>query len=362
MEAADVESVLRMLGVKRIKQSKDNYIHCNCFFAPYADEHASNYDQKPSMWIGVDGGTSWCECWTCGANPKAGTKQTFVNAVERLNSLSLGRYKSAVKKAFGCEKSTGRRKIRPVYIPQDHTADYTARYLKPALPREWLKAKGIEKSETLEKFKVGVDVKQGLVLLPIINRAGLIVGAQARSIVNESKAGKYFSVYENTQKTHHLFGEHLLDFEVVRNKGGPTEWKFKGDCIVVFEGPLDCMHAYESGLRNCVAIMGSKVSPIQAEMLGKFTAVKEGEDPRLIALILDADQAGRAGSYKSLNQVFLDYAPDALVKGFSPPADPKTLTREEIDELLNGSEAWRRRPVKDLLAEMVRAGRGRRKK
>jgi len=362
MEIEDVESVLRLLGVKRIKQTKDNFIHCNCFFAPYADEHASNYDQKPSMWVGVDGGTSWCECWTCGGNKRAGIKQPFLDAVERLNSLCLGRYSAAVKKAISCEKSTGRRKIRPVYLPQDHTADYTARYLKPALPREWLKAKGITQSETLEKFKIGVDVKQGLVLLPIINRAGLIVGAQARSVVNDTKAGKYFSIYDNTQKTHHLFGEHLLDFKVTRNKGGATVAKFQGKGIVVFEGPLDCMHAYEAGLRNCVAIMGSKVSPVQAELLGKWTAVAEDEDPKPVALVLDADQAGRTGSQKSLNQVFLDHAPAALVKGFSPPADPKTLTREQFDELLNGSEAWRRRPVKDLLAEMVRAGRGRRKK
>jgi hypothetical protein len=356
MEAEDVESVLRMIGVKRIKQTRDGFIHCNCFFAPYADEHASNYDQKPSMWIGVDGGTSWCECWTCGGNPRAATKQTFVDAVERFNTLAMNRYEEAVKKAIGCEKSTGRRKIRPVYIPLDHTEDYTSRFIKPALPREWLKSKGIEKSSTLEKFKIGVDVKQELVLFPIINRAGIIVGANARSVARETSGGKYFSIYENTQKTHHLFGEHLLDFEVTQNEGGATVAKFQGKGIVVFEGVLDCMHAYEVGLRNCVAIMGSKVSPAQAELLGKWA------DDKPIALVLDADQAGRTGTKKSIEHVFLDHAPNALVKGFRPTADPKTLTRKQFDELLNGAEAWRNRPVMDLLAELRRAGRGRRKK
>jgi len=356
MEVEDVESILRMVGVKRIKVGKDGFVHCNCFFAAYADEHASHYDSKPSMWIGIDGGTSLCECWTCGSNAKAGTKQSFVDAVERLNSLSGGRYNEAVKKALSCEKSTGRKKIRPLYLPLDHTADYTARFLKPALPREWLSAKGIEKSETLEKFRVGVDVKEGLVLFPMINRAGLVVGAIARSVTRESQAGKYWSVYEHTQKTHHLFGEHLLDIEVTHNKGGPTVAEFKGKALVVFEGPLDCMHASEVGLRNCVAIMGAKVSPTQAEMLAKWA----GDKP--IALVLDADKAGRAGTHKSLNQVFLDHAPTALVMAYSPPVDPKVMTRKQFDELLNGSEVWRRRPVKDLLDEMERAGKGRKRK
>jgi len=355
MDAEDVESVLRMVGAKKIKHGKDGYIHCNCFFAAYADEHTNHYDQKPSMWVSVNDGVSICECWTCGSNVKAGSKQSLVDAVERLNSLSLGRYNEAVKKAISCEKSIGRRKLRPLYIPRDHTEDYTSRFLKPALPRDWLKAKGIEKSETLEKFRVGVDIKEGLVLFPMINRAGIVVGAIARSVTRESTAGKYWSVYEHTQKTHHLFGEHLLDFEITRHVGGARA-DFKGKGIVVFEGPLDCMHAYEVGVRNCVAIMGAKVSPTQAAMLAKWA----GDKP--IALVLDADKAGRAGTYKSLNQVFLDHAPTALVQAYSPPADPKALSREQFDELLNGSVAWRRRPVADLLSEMERAGRGRRKR
>lgn len=356
MEAGDVETILRMLGVKRIKHAKDGFIHCQCFFAPFADEHYDHYDSKPSMWISVDEGRSLCECWTCGSNSRAGVKQSFVDAVESLNSLCMGRHSAAVKKALSCEKSTGRRKIRPVYLPQDHTEDYTSRFLEPALPRKWLKAKGITKSETTEQFKIGVDVKKGLVLFPIINRAGIVVGAQARSVVRESKAGKYFSVYEDAQKSHHLFGEHLLDFEVIQHPGGVVTAEFKGKGIVVFEGPLDCMHAWEVGLRNCVAIMGSKVSPAQAELLAKWA----GDKP--IALVLDPDKAGRSGTYKSLNQVFLDHAPTALVVAYSPSVDPKEMTAEQFYNLLNGSEEWRRRPVKDLLAEMERAGRTKRKR
>lgn len=353
MEPEDVESILRMVGVRRIKQGKDGYLHCNCFFAAYADEHATHYDQRPSMWIGIDGGTSLCECWTCGSNASAGSKQSFVDAIERLNSLSGGRYEAAAKKAIACEKSTGRRKIRPVYIPRSHTEDYESRFLKPALPREWLKAKGIEEHETLAEFKIGVDARRGLVLFPVINRVQIIVGAIARSVIRESKAGKYFSVYEYMQKTHHLFGEHLLDFEVTRREGAPTKVEFKGKGIVVFEGPLDCMHAWEVGLRNCVAIMGAKVSPTQAQILAKWA----GDKP--IALVLDADKAGRAGTYKSLNQVFLDYAPDALVKAFSPPVDPKEMSRDQFNNLLNGSEEWQRHTMEDLLDEMGRAGKRR---
>ena len=353
MEAEDVTTVLRLLGVRKLKASKDGFIHCQCFFAPYADEHSDHYDGKPSMWIQIDRGVSYCECWTCGANPRAGTKQKFIDAVENFNRLSGGRYAEALKKAESCEKSSGRRRNYEVYTPTDNTSDYVARYLKhpAAVPRDWLKTKGIRQESTIEIFRIGADKQNGLVLFPIINRAGFVVGAQARPFARENTSGKYFSVYEATQKSHHLFGEHLLDLDMTGS--GPV---FKGKGIVVFEGPLDVMHAYEVGVRNVVGVMGSKISPVQAKDLANWTQVEKEEDAKVIALILDPDKAGRSGSRASLNKVFLDHAPGALVMGFVPPRDPKEMTREDFEILLNGDPAWLKQTPKDLLAELARAG------
>jgi hypothetical protein len=346
MDTDEAITVLKMLKIRKIRPSKDNFIHTQCFFAPYADEHGDHYDGNPSMWISVNNGVSYCECWTCGTNMKAGFKQRFVDAVEAVNRLSDGLHAEAVKKARESDKSSGQRFHRAAYLPSDYTEDYEEFIRTDELPTEWLRAKGIERHETLRDFRIGVANE--IVLFPIINRINVVVGAQARSTKQKEQAGKYFSVYEDTQKSHHLFGEHLLDLEYIDNR-----WAFKGKAIVVFEGPLDVMHAYDVGVRNVVGIMGAKISPVQAKLLAKLARQK------MIALVLDPDKAGRQGAYHSLNRVFLEHAPGALVQVYAPKIDPKEMTREDFFNLLNGDPAWQKRPIERMLQDLERAGKRR---
>lgn len=350
MNGEQVREILGMLpGVRKVKESMDGFIHCNCFLAPYSNDHAHDFDKKPSLWISIDKGMSMCNCWSCNPN-----RRTFVDTLEYFNFMAGGRYTHVVELAKKYENWVPLYRKKEVYLPVDHDNDYQQRYEKntAALPLDFLKSKGIREENTLRRFRVGADPSRGLLVLPIITRTQRVVGAQARSIMGEGDGAKYFQLYTDCKKSHHLFGEHLLDLKKVEYASGAVDYKFTGKGITVWEGPLDVMHTAEIGLRNTVGIMGSQVSEEQAALLYRYAKNKP------IAIILDPDAAGKHGAIASVNEVFTKAAPDANVRMFVPPRDPKLLTRKELKELLTGEHVWQKQTVVDLLENLERGKRG----
>lgn len=355
MSPEEVEQILHVLAVERVRRSHDGqFVHFNCLLAPFKVEHKFGIDRKPSAWVTVDRGISRFGCHTC-------TQQAvdFIDALSLLNAKSgSDASRRAYNMSVDFEKNNRRIAFSEVYTPVDLTNDYK-RFELTVLPTDFLKSKGIEKLETCKAFRLGVDVAKGVLLFPIIMRNQCVVGAQARQFVNVSSTGsKYFSYYDDVAKSHHLFGEHLLTLQAEKTASGKISWTFTGKAIIVFEGPLDVMHAYDIGLRNVVAIMGSKISPTQAKLLAKLA----GKKP--IFVVLDADEAGMRGAMKSVKEVFLDEfldeseATDPIVHLCKTKIDPKKMTFKQFHELVTTeNKQWRRKPIQEVLQEMLRAGK-----
>lgn len=354
MSPAEVESILRLIGADKIKRaSSGDFMHLRCPFAPYKNEHANKVDRKPSAWVSY-GAWPMFGCWTCTTEA-----MNLVKALEQLNDFAGGRFTTAVDRARTLTgKTTGQRRSYSVYSPTNYTDDYLTKYDRPNdLPFDFLASKGITKTATIKDFRVGVDARQGLVLFPIINRQQLIVGAQARQFVNQTDTGpKYFSFYPKTSKSQHLFGEHLLALTRQETASGYINWEFTGKAVIVFEGPLDCMHAYDVGLRNVVAIMGAKLSEEQMTMLVDLVkAPGETDSEKTIYFILDPDAAGRSGMSAAVQQLFVDMNPNINVQAFVTPKDPKQMTRQEFVQLLTQEKTlWQKRPIKHLLRELLK--------
>lgn len=347
MTPTQILEILEQLGVYKIKKrvSHDGYLHCSCFMAPYSDAHQSQVDRKPSMWISTNG-RSYVGCWTCGVKGK------LLDVLNHLNEAADGRYNKIVAYARDLEGEPQAQPRRRAYIPPDYTAAYAERERFPyGYPVEFLTSKGVQQQQTYRAFRLGLDAKKGLILFPIINRIGMVHGAQARLITpNPNATAKYFSYYEKTEKSRHLFAEHLLDLVYEKALSGRSFWTFRGKGIVVVEGPLDCMHAYDVGVRNVVSIMGSKLSTTQALLLREFAKDKP------ILFLLDPDAAGRNGALQAINQVFLDCeAYDADVRMCFAPRDPKVMTAEEYRQTLQGA-TWHKQTTKSLLRQLARAG------
>lgn len=355
MTPEEAEELLRLVGANRIKRSMTGeYLHFRCPFAPYKDEHASTTDRKPSGWLSLRGRHALFGCWTC-----TSTAMRFVEVIERLNAAAGGAYAEAVRRARKHRKSAGQTNRRQLYLPIDVTDDYDQYTKTDWLPIDFLKTKGVTKQTTIRDFKLGADTKQGLLLFPIINHEQVVVGAIARPVINDgAERGKYFSFYPRTSKQYHLFGEHLLDFQVKELPNGQRLKRFAGKALIVFEGPLDCMHAYDVGLRNVVALMGAKVSRPQMKMLAAYARTAKDKPRKTIYFILDPDAAGRAGAKRSVNELFLDLNPDLDVRICTATKDPKELSLTEFIAVLNEKEnQWRSRNLKERLQQLLQAGK-----
>lgn len=356
----EAEKLLRLLGADKIKHSSSgDYLHFRCPFAPYKNEHQNHIDQSPSAWMSFSGFPVF-GCWTC--TPQ---NMSMTTVVEHINLLSGGKFGKAVDFARNLDKTVGHKSPVRVYLPFDRTTEYTERLKnRTNLPTDFLTEKGTTKQSTIDAFKIGTDTKRGLVLFPIITREQVVVGAQARSFMNTSAGGKYFSYYEDTSKSHHLFGEHLLELVPHETESGLVTWDFTGNGIIVFEGPLDCMHAYDVGLRNVVAIMGSKIADKQMDLLIEYIGGTDtSKKPKTVHFVLDPDAAGRTGMAASVQNLFVDKNPNINVIGYLAPKDPKQLTKQEFIDLLTGEQTlWEKQPTRNLLQFLLKAGKRRKRR
>ena len=104
----------------------------------------------------------------------------------------------------------------------------------------------------------------------------------------------------------------------------------RGDrTLILVEGFFDTLKMHQAGRPNVAALMGSRLSNRQAKLiLTHFDRV---------ALMLDGDLAGRAGTTAALTALspFIEVETVRLASG----AQPDQLALEEIEEILGGL-AW----------------------
>jgi DNA primase len=89
--------------------------------------------------------------------------------------------------------------------------------------------------------------------------------------------------------------------------------------VVLVEGSFDCMKASEAGF-PCVALMGCSMSQHQHELLTRHF--------RLVVLMLDGDEAGRAAKQEIANRLMYSH----WVRGVSlaQGIQPDQLSSEEL--------------------------------
>ena len=109
--------------------------------------------------------------------------------------------------------------------------------------------------------------------------------------VREDQEPKYL-FYEGFHKSVELYGQ-----EIIKLHEDAKEQIESCGYILVTEGPFDVVKAFEAGLRNVVASLGSSLSEHQASKL-KALAEEFGVDQ--IILAYDRDEAGQLGKEKAL--------------------------------------------------------------
>src|SRR5690625_2024972 len=131
------------------------------------------------------------------------------------------------------------------------------------------------------KGQSATDPFRGRLVFPINNHLGKTVGFGGRAIKKEHQR-KYLNGPENE-----LFhkGNLLYNFDLAE-----SEIRKKGE-VIVLEGYMDVITAYQAGFKNTVATVGTALTEFQAKLLKRYAET--------VIIAFDADQAGIEASYQA---------------------------------------------------------------
>lgn len=191
--------------------------------------------------------------------------------------------------------------------------------------------------ETIRKFGLGYITSEGIVylpaeftstlpqldkkhffnstLFPIFDLYGNCIAASVRPL------GPTKTKYINTEyeKKDHLYGLSVTWPECLKEQS-----------VYVVEGNVSLLQMYQAGIKNCVAMLGSRLSPTQVCLLSRFV--------KKIVMVPDADKAGRNLLDKMHDEIIPKKLYDADVKfmyvelpdGQDPDDYFKTHTKQDF--------------------------------
>ena len=162
-------------------------------------------------------------------------------------------------------------------------------------------------------------------MFPIKNLSGRTIAFGGR-ILGDSEEAKYINSPDTPiyNKSFNLYGLNLTTQEI----------KKSGNAILV-EGYLDFAALYESGIKNCVASLGTSLTAGHVGLLRRFTDT--------VVVNYDPDSAGRAATTRSLD-LLLERSMKAQVMVLPEGKDPDKFIREEgvqtYREMLERSQSY----------------------
>lgn len=133
----------------------------------------------------------------------------------------------------------------------------------------------------IDRANIRYDQYSGRIVFPIIED-GKVIAVQKRRLSSPSADGRFYQKYENSKnfdKSRHIYHIEPLNRE---------------EPLLVVESVMSVLRAWDYGIRNCCALFGSRLSPVQAEKLKGF---------QTIILDLDGDESGIHGTQGALRKL-----------------------------------------------------------
>ena len=154
-------------------------------------------------------------------------------------------------------------------------------------------------------------------MFPICDRFGQVIAFSGRLLPATEKEYKEKGIgvgkYINSRDTplYHK-GNVVFNLHIAR----PSARESKR--IIVMEGPTDVMAAHEHGIKECVAVLGTALTPQHAKQISQSV----GQDGRVI-LLFDGDSAGQKNSVKAVKTCMQAGVPSqsAIVPEGNDPAE-----------------------------------------
>jgi DNA primase len=271
-------------------------------------------------------------CWNCFGDCKSGGN--ILDFVSRRENCTIREAAIRISEWFGLangepgEPSAGKqsssRSERKAEQPARESDDGTNKPLGFELTKldaahpYLLQERGLT-ADTIHRFGLGFcssGSMAGRVAIPIHNAAGQIVAYAGRWPGDPPNETPKYKLPAGFKKSAEVFNLHRA---IERPDDEP---------LIIVEGFFDCMHLVQCGFERTVALMGSSLSPVQEQLLRQHTTAQSR-----IVLMLDEDEAGRAGRADIIQRLAID----RFVKMVRLPEDasqPEELSSEELDQLI----------------------------
>lgn len=177
-------------------------------------------------------------------------------------------------------------------------------------------------AKTMKFYRIGFDVENQAITIPIRDEIGQLIGVKARANDNDAQC-KYFYLYPT------LITQTLYSFS--ENYGS-----LENDLVVIFESEKSCMQCRTFGFYNAVAMGSSELSDKQVRLIMSL-------NPKKVILAHDKSSQREAikGNLKKLLQYrkyrefelgYVDMEKDDEVPEKASPSD---LGKEKFYEILN---------------------------
>lgn len=273
------------------------------------NEHEHDYE-RPGFSVYLDDGQ-----WICFKGCGQGD---LVALVARIKNLDLKEAKAWIAKYAQVDAATVLSRIsakkclhKEKSVIQYFQADYDRQ--DASRTSSYILKRGFTK-ETVKKWGIRMDPVLNCLVIPIYNKAGVLVGLVRREIPGNQLPSKSKYLYSP-------------GFNVADNLFGINH--HRGSGTIVVEGPLDAIYLWQCGYTNSVSLLGAYCSPTQAQLLSKLG--------HTVYLGFDMDQAGseaRERMKKEYGKQFIFRNIEWLHK------DPNECSPEEIKEAIDNAHGF----------------------
>lgn len=177
----------------------------------------------------------------------------------------------------------------------------------------------IEAGLVIESNNKTYDRFRNRIMFPIRNSTGNIIGFGAR-IYNSDDGAKYLNSPETKlfHKSYELYGLYECKKDIAKEKS-----------VIIVEGYTDVIGLYKSGIRNCVATLGTAFTKFHFNKIKRYT--------NKIIFCFDGDTAGKSAAWKAITnclpelkdeiQLYLIFLPEGC--------DPDSYVKDEKDNFDN---------------------------
>jgi DNA primase len=178
------------------------------------------------------------------------------------------------------------------------------RYIPP-FGLEYLQKRGIS-SASVARWELGWDASERRIVIPVKDIKGR-TRMLIRRAVREKDRPKYLYT-EGVARNSLLFGACQIDLGLVKSFG-----------VVLVEGSIDAIMQHQQGFPTTMAILGSKLSEIQARHIMNLR-------PRRVYTMFDADASGVSATLSVIQR--LPMLPISVIRYPKGVSDPAELDRE----------------------------------